>query len=100
MAELFQSTPPQGGDTYDTYAKMKRYKFQSTPPQGGDLSGVRISLPHCYFNPHHRKVVTCLIQNGTEFISDFNPHHRKVVTVGMAIFADAKEISIHTTARW
>jgi len=78
MAELFQSTPPQGGDTYDTYAKMKRYKFQSTPPQGGDLSGVRISLPHCYFNPHHRKVVT----------------------TDSGVYTHSDVISIHTTARW
>ena len=117
--------------------------FQSTPPQGGDTLGKRGLYEQTYFNPHHRKVVTMLTpefikritisihttarwwpnlnctgtlaewfqstppQGGDRTCSmfwshnaNFNPHHRKVVTIPWLLSVQYHMISIHTTARW
>ena len=35
-AELFQSTPPQGGELFKCPKNWTEKEFQSTPPQGGE----------------------------------------------------------------
>ena len=73
--------------------------FQSTPPQGGDTPRRAASSSRPCFNPRPRKGATVKYSSALSRISRFNPRPRKGATSAGTQFERVGRVSIHAPAR-
>ena len=95
----FQSTPPCGGDALASHQGAATFQFQSTPPCGGDHWWWTTKILRLDFNPRPLAGATTDRESCSCLRSHFNPRPLAGATWRLAYVRAGYHISIHAPLR-